>query len=181
MEPQWGPGHEREQEVFHRRGGSELALEGCVGVDHLEDGRHSKERLNVLKFMVKDSGFSLAPLSRLCFWGQGSISSPVKGQAHLPLASPAALLTFPAHLPSGIHSTGAGCSLKPWLFPFSSPSHLVSQLHIPHIPPIHPRPAVRCRCHTQICRGLHNPCRALLTGISKPSAVVRTPPFASPE
>ena len=90
-----GTWHKREQEAFHRRGGSELALEGCVGVDHLEEGRHSKDRLNVLKFMVKDSGFSLAPLSWLCFWGRGSISSPVKAQAHLPLASPAALLTFP--------------------------------------------------------------------------------------
>ena len=52
-----GTWHKREQEAFHRRGGSELALEGCVGVDHLEEGRHSKDRLNVLKFMVKDSGF----------------------------------------------------------------------------------------------------------------------------
>ena len=167
-----GTWHKREQEAFHRRGGSELALEGCVGVDHLEEGRHSKDRLNVLKFMVKDSGFSLAVLlgPRLNLLTCQRAGSP-----------PTGLSGSSAHLPSGIHSTGAGCPLKPSLpFLFPIPPGLTAS-HTT-LTPIHPCPAVCCRCHTQICRGLHNPCRASLTGISKPSAVEnRTPPFASPE
>ena len=69
----------------------------------------------------------------------------------------------------------------PSLFPLSSQSHLVLRLHIPYLPPTYHHPGVSCRFHTHISCGLHDSCRASLTGISKPSAVVRTPPFASPE